>query len=281
MLSHWGLSTMPDTRIVITANTEKQLQQKTWPEMSKWLHLADNREWFKATATAVYSADPDAEKSWRADATPWSENNTEAFAGLHNEGKRIILIMDEGSGIADKVWEVAEGALTDENTEIIWLAFGNPTRNTGRFRECFRQHRHLWNHKQIDSRTVEGTNKEYLDELVATYGEDSDIVKVRVRGMFPSMSAKQFIATEDVDAARSRHLREEQYDWAPKILTCDPSWEGDDELVIGCARGFAFACCAPWPRTTTTCRWPPSSRSWRTSTRPTPCSSTRATARAS
>jgi hypothetical protein len=240
MLSHWGLSTMPDTRIVITANTEKQLQQKTWPEMSKWLNLADNREWFKATATAVYSADPDAEKSWRADATPWSENNTEAFAGLHNEGKRIILIMDEGSGIADKVWEVAEGALTDENTEIIWLAFGNPTRNTGRFRECFRQHRHLWNHKQIDSRTVEGTNKEYLDELVATYGEDSDIVKVRVRGMFPSMSAKQFIATEDVDAARSRHLREEQYDWAPKILTCDPSWEGDDELVIGLRQGLCF-----------------------------------------
>jgi hypothetical protein len=35
------------------------------------------------------------------------------------------------SNIDDKVWEVTEGALTDENTVIIWLAFGNPTRNTG------------------------------------------------------------------------------------------------------------------------------------------------------
>ena len=34
------------------------------------------------------------------------ENNTEAFAGLHNKGKRIVLIFDEGSGVADKVWEV-------------------------------------------------------------------------------------------------------------------------------------------------------------------------------
>lgn len=248
MLSHWGLSTMADTRIVITANTEKQLLTKTWPEMSKWLRLADNREWFKDTATAVYSADPEAEKSWRADATPWSESNTEAFAGLHNEGRRIILVMDEASAIADKVWEVAEGALTDENTEIIWIAFGNPTRNTGRFRECFRQHRHLWNHKQIDSRTVEGTNKAYLQELVDTYGEDSDIVKVRVRGMFPSMSVKQFIGTDDVDAARGRHLTEAQYGFAPKILSCDPSWEGDDELVIGLRQGLHFRILATMPK---------------------------------
>ena len=240
MLSHWGLSTMADTRIVITANTEKQLLTKTWPEMSKWLKLADNREWFRDTATAVYSADPEAEKSWRADATPWSESNTEAFAGLHNEGRRIILVMDEASAIADKVWEVAEGALTDENTEIIWIAFGNPTRNTGRFRECFRAHRHLWHHRQIDSRTVEGTNKEYLQELVETYGEDSDIVKVRVRGMFPSMSVKQFIGTDDLDAAQKRHLKPEQYQWAPKILTCDPAWEGDDEITINLRQGLYF-----------------------------------------
>jgi hypothetical protein len=247
-VTHWAESTMPDTRVVITANTDNQLRTKTWPEVSKWFRLADNRDWFKVTATSIYSADPEAEKSWRADATPWSENNTESFAGLHNKGKRIVLIMDEASAIADKVWEVAEGALTDEDTEIIWIAFGNPTRNTGRFRECFRRHRHLWVTRQIDSRTVEGTNKEYLDELVATYGEDSDLVKIRVRGMFPSMSAKQFISTTDVDAACARHLKPEQYNFAPKILTCDPAWEGDDELVIGLRQGLSFKVLATIPK---------------------------------
>ncbi|MGU3629851.1 terminase [Comamonas sp. C24C] len=240
MLLNWAMSTCDDCRAVVTANTETQLRTKTWPEVGKWARMAFNAEWWSVPAMSMYSTDEGHDKSWRADATPWSENNTEAFAGLHNQGKRIVLIFDEASNIADKVWEVAEGALTDERTEIIWLAFGNPTRNTGRFRECFRKYRHLWKTHQIDSRTVEGTNKAYLQELVDTYGEDSDIVKVRVRGMFPSASMKQFISTEDVDAAHGRVLREEQYSFAPKILTVDPAWEGDDELVIGMRQGLAF-----------------------------------------
>ncbi len=240
MILNWAMSTCDDCRVVVTANTETQLRTKTWPEVSKWARLARNRDWWAVPAMSMYSAEPGREKSWRADATPWSENNTEAFAGLHNKGKRIVLVFDEASSIADKVWEVAEGALTDENTEIIWLAFGNPTRNTGRFRECFRKFRHLWKTFQIDSRTVEGTNKAYLDEMVKAHGEDSDIVKVRIRGQFPSASAKQFISTTDVEAARGRHLRPEQYTFAPKIITVDPAWEGDDELVIGMRQGLHF-----------------------------------------
>ena len=240
MVLDWGMSTVRDTRAVITANTENQLRTKTWPEVSKWVRGAINADWWSVPAMSVYSADAQHEKSWRADAIPWSENNTEAFAGLHNEGKRIILIFDEASKIADKVWEVADGALTDEDTEIIWLAFGNPTQNTGRFRECFRRYRHLWQTRQIDSRTVEGTNKDYLAEFVATHGEDSDIVKVRVKGQFPAQSIKQFISSADVDPARGRHYAETAYNFAPKILTLDNSWEGDDEGVIGLRQGLVF-----------------------------------------
>ncbi len=32
------------------------------------------------------------------------------FAGLHNKGRRVILILDEASPISDKIWEVSEGA---------------------------------------------------------------------------------------------------------------------------------------------------------------------------
>ena len=85
----WALSTMPDARVVVTANTETQLRTKTWPEVVKWLRLAIHRHWFRSTATAVYSADPLHERLWRADAIPWSEENTEAFAGLHNKGRRV------------------------------------------------------------------------------------------------------------------------------------------------------------------------------------------------
>lgn len=244
----WSLSTMEDARAVVTANTEKQLQTKTSPEIAKWHRLSINHDWFTYTTTALYSADPAHEKTWRCDLVPWSEHNTEAFAGLHNEGRRIVLVFDEASKIADKVWEVAEGALTDSNTEIIWLAFGNPTRNTGRFRECFRRFKHRWLTGQIDSRTVEGTNKEQLAQWVQDYGEDSDFVKVRVRGMFPSAAAKQFISEADVDAAYGRKLEPADYEWAPKVIAVEPSWEGDDEFVIGMRQGLFFKTLGTYPR---------------------------------
>ena len=240
MLVNWALSTCEDCKVVVTANTDTQLRTKTAPEVGKWQRLSLTSDWFDVNATSIAARDDGHSKTWRADFVPWSEHNTEAFAGLHNQGKRIVLIFDEASAIADKVWEVAEGALTDEHTEIIWIAFGNPTRNTGRFRECFRRYKHRWHHKQIDSRTVEGTNKAQIAKWIEDYGEDSDFVKVRVRGMFPAMSARQYISEVDVSAAYGRHLQPEQYNFAAKILTCDPAWEGDDELVIGLRQGLAF-----------------------------------------
>jgi hypothetical protein len=234
-LVSWGLDTCEDTRIVLTANTETQVRTKTWPEVLKWRSLAITKHWWKPTKTGIFSAFPGHSDQWRCDAVTWSEHNTEAFAGLHNKGKRIIIITDESSNIADKVWEVIEGALTDEDTEIIWLAFGNPTRNSGRFRECFGKFRHLWKTRNIDSRDVEGTNKAYLDQMVATYGEDSDIVKVRVRGLFPSASSLQFISQSLVDAAQARIVKADPTD--PLVMGVDVARFGDDESTIYFRRG--------------------------------------------
>lgn len=230
MLVKWGLDTCDDCRVVITANTENQLLTKTSPEIGKWAKMAITADWFSPTATKLASSLPGHADSWRADLITWSEHNTEAFAGLHNQGKRIILIFDEASKIADKVWEVAEGALTDEGTEILWIVFGNPTQATGRFRECFGRYRNLWNVDHIDSRTVEGTNKPYLDELIATYGEDSDIARVRVRGMFPSTSSMQFIATDIVDAARKHEVQTDLAE--PIVMGVDVARFGDDHSTI-------------------------------------------------
>jgi hypothetical protein len=240
MLCNWALSTCEDTKIVITSNTETQLRTKTFPELKKWFRSSINYHWWRDTATGVFSNDAKHMDQWRIDAVPWSEHNTEAFAGLHNRGKRIVLLFDEASAIADKVWEVAEGALTDEGTEIIWIALGNPTRPNGRFYECFHKYRHRWITKQIDSRTVEGTNLKQAQEWADDFGEDSDFFKVRVRGQFPSSSAMQFIEMNIIDGASGRHLRKEQYQHAPVIITCDPSWTGEDELIIGMRQGLYF-----------------------------------------
>lgn len=248
MLSNWAMSCWPDAKIVTTANTEGQLRTKTAPEIGKWFRMSLTGHWFDVQTMSIKSRDPTRSESWRQDFIPWSEHNTEAFAGLHNKGKIILLLFDEASKIHDKVWEVAEGALTDENTVIIWVVFGNPTRNSGRFRECFRRFRHRWIGRQIDSRTVPGTNKKFLQRLVDDHGEDSDIVKVRVRGQFPAQSAMQFISADDVDKAQKVHLRRESYAFAPKIIGVDPAWTGDDNLEIVLRQGLYSTSLASLPR---------------------------------
>jgi len=102
------------------------------------------------------------------------------------------LIFDEASGIDAKVWEVALGALTDEETEIISSPSATRPRH-GRFPHPVRPASRAVEYGADRQPDGGGDNKAYLDELVDTYGIDSDIVKVRVLGQFPSASSMQFI----------------------------------------------------------------------------------------
>ena len=51
------------------------------------------------------------------------------------------------------------------------------------------------------------TDKRKLDEWVDDYGEDSDFLKVRVRGEFPSASSMQFIPSNLVEVAQEREVK--------------------------------------------------------------------------
>ena len=233
----WAISTCADTRGVVTANTENQLKTKTWVELATWYRRFIARDLFKLTATSLFSSDPERERTWRIDMVPWSERNTEAFAGLHNQGRRILLVMDEASAIPDLIWEVAEGALTDEDTEIIWVAFGNPTRNKGRFRDCHPggKFAHRWESLKVDSRTVSFTNKSQIEAWIHDYGEDSDFIRVRVLGEFPRIDSESFIPYDLANNAVERAV--EPSPSAPLILGVDVGRFGDDPSVIYARRG--------------------------------------------
>lgn len=233
----WAFSTFPGTRGVVTANTENQLKTKTWVEIAKWHRLFIARHLFKCTATALFSVDEDRSREWRIDIVPWSERNTEAFAGLHNQGKRLVILFDEASAIPDIIWETTEGAITDLNTEIIWACFGNPTKNTGRFRECFPGGKFAarWFFREVDSRAVSFTNKAQIAEWISDYGIDSDFIKVRVLGKFPLLDNESFIALDTCREAAARlPLYQENM---PIVLGVDVARFGDDKSVIYARQG--------------------------------------------
>lgn len=230
------MSTRVDTRGVVTANTQFQLEDKTWPELAKWHNLIINKHWFDWSPTGItFAAYPEEKrKNYKITAATVSEQKTEAFAGLHNEGKAVLVIFDEASGIPPKIWEVSEGALTDG--EGFFFAFGNPTRPDGDFADCFSKHAHLYDTEHIDSREVSHTNKQALRSIIEKYGEDSDEVKVRIKGEFPSQSFNGFISVEAVRGAQERELEVLDH-MAGLIMAIDVARFGNDSSVIGFRQG--------------------------------------------
>lgn len=231
----WAMDTKPDTRGVVTANTETQLKSKTWAELGKWHHMSITAHVFKLTATAYFH--PEFERTWRLDMVPWSERNTEAFAGLHNQGRRILVIFDEASAIPDVIWETTEGALTDKDTQILWCVFGNPTRNTGRFKDCFEggAFHEYWHCRSVDSRTVSFTNKDQIAKWIRAYGDDSDFVRIRVYGSFPRVGEMEFFSSDKIDACMAREAFSNLTD--PLALGVDVARYGKNSSVIWPRKG--------------------------------------------
>jgi hypothetical protein len=110
--------------------------------------------------------------------------------------------------------------------------FGNPTRNTGKFYECFGSQRHRWSTRQIDSRSVQVSSKSLIAQWVDDYGEDSDFVRVRVRGVFPRASSMQFIPRDIVDEAMSKEMPHHAVVKRTAVVGVDVARFGDDQSVI-------------------------------------------------
>ena len=232
-LVNWFMSCRAHPQVVVTANTETQLATKTWRELAKWHKLATNRDWFDWTATSFYlKAHPE---TWKANAIPWSEHNTEAFAGTHEES--VLVVFDEASKISDKIWEVTDGVLTTRKN--LWFVFGNGTRNVGRFYECFHKNRKFWQTWNIDSRTCKaatlmGTG--YLESLIEQYGGlSSDQTRVRVLGQFPQTATRQLISTAAVEKCQKHEA--EGWEYLPKVMGVDVARFGENSSTICIRQG--------------------------------------------
>jgi hypothetical protein len=144
----WIMSTRPRAKGTITANTFQQLSTRTWAQLTQWTKLCFTSRWFTLTTDQMYYRN--AREAWFVSAQSCKEENSEAFAGQHAADSTSFYIFDEASGVPDKIFEVAEGGLTDGEPMI--FLFGNPTRTEGKFfRVNFGSERERWEHRSVDS----------------------------------------------------------------------------------------------------------------------------------
>lgn len=199
----WIMSTRPNCRGTVTANSVQQLETKTWAAVQRWMKLCITSHWFTVNSAKAYRSA--SRETWFCVPQSSKEENSEAFAGQHAADSSSFYIFDEDSGICDLIHEVAEGGLTDGEPMI--FCFGNATRSTGHFyRVCFGSQRTRWSTTCIDARQSRFTNKALIQEWIDDYGEDSDFVRVRVRGLPPRASDLQFIDQDRVWGAQKREV---------------------------------------------------------------------------
>ena len=240
MITGFIMSTRPNCRGSVTANTYGQLETKTWATIQRWHKILICNHWFSITGSRFWQNDN--RESWFTEPLSCAEENSEAFAGQHAAESTSFYIFDEGSNVPDKIYEVAEGGTTDG--EAMLFVFGNPTRSSGKFfRINFGGDRNRWNHKAIDSRTCRYTNHPLLKEWEEDWGEDSDRFRVRVKGLPPSASDLQFISTSLVTAAKQRPPTYLKND--PVIAGLDIARGGDDNVVIRFRKGRDAASIPP------------------------------------
>lgn len=231
----WLMSTRPHFAGVVTANTKEQLTRKTWRELAIWHQRCVTSHWFRYNATSFHHVEY--KDTWRFDATPWSEHNSEAFAGMHNGGRGQAMIFDEASGIADKIYEVAEGAMSDP--DAFWFQFGNPTKRSGRFYDSWNKFKHRWKTFTVDARKAAAANKKRLQEMIEDWGLDSDYVRVRVLGEFPEQDVATLIPAHLLESARMRPVAGcERY---RPIWGLDVARFGDDRTALAVRRSRMLA----------------------------------------
>lgn len=243
-LNLWMLSTRIGSTCITTANTEAQLKSRTWAELGKWHTLTINSHWFEKSTMALKPHtwfEESLKKSLKVDtgyyyaqAQLWSEENPDAFAGVHNQSG-ILVIFDEASGIPKPIWTVTEGFFTEPIIDRFMFCFSNPRRNTGEFFECFHKNRSYWHLRNLDSREVEGTDTNKLQQIIDKHGEDSDEARIEVKGQFPRQGDRQFISRELVEGAIDREI--ERDDFAPLIMGIDIARFGDDKSVFRWRQG--------------------------------------------
>lgn len=199
----WFLYTRYNARVPCTAPTEAQLKDVLWAEVSIWHQQMDEFFQKKFTITSDHIYHNLYPKTWFAVARTARKEKPEALQGFH--GGELLFIIDEATGVAEEVFTVVRGALTEEANRCIMTS--NPTRTQGFF---YNSHT-LWEGDPWHCLTFNGedsprVSERYVREIAVEFGKDSDMYRIRVLGEFPVEDDFVLIPKKWVEAAFERRI---------------------------------------------------------------------------
>jgi len=190
-------------RTAITAPTEKQLFNVLWADFKSW-HARLKYPWMRDLIVIGHDRAEHCERpadSYITIATARPEQ-PEALQGIHSAN--VLLIADEASGVANKIFESAGGSMSGEHATT--LLAGNPLKGQGFFYDTHTKNADIWHTIHVSSLDIPGVSKDYVEFVERSWGTESNEYRVRILGEFPTTDADTIIAWASASAAVGRDI---------------------------------------------------------------------------
>lgn len=229
-------------KIVCTAPTAAQLFDALFAEIMLWfrtLPKAVQDEYdLKTDRIALKIAGEECFLSVRTS----SRERPEALQGIHAEV--VLLVVDEASGVDEAVFKSSGGSMSGQRCCMLLL--GNPTRATGYF---WASHNKPGVLERFVKFRVNGEDsprvaRDFIEQIAALYGVDSDEYRVRVKGDFPRGDINTLIGRDLIEFARKRVFV--PVDGDPCVWGIDPARFGDDDTGFVERTGRSVTLCDAW-----------------------------------
>jgi hypothetical protein len=225
----WAVGCHLDCKVPFTASSQDQLRDIDWPEIKKQHRLLPpflrNRIECQAERIVLKAA-PDVSFAVRRTATA---EKPEAIAGFHADF--LVIIADEASGIPEEVFETGQGALSTPGA--IAVLTSNPTRRSGFFFDTHHKLKDRWWTLRVSSEDVPRA-RGHIEDVIATYGKNSNKYRVRVLGEFPTSEDDVVIPMDVIEAAIGRQVQKIRVE---PIWGLDVGRHGDDPSALAKRQG--------------------------------------------
>lgn len=260
----WFLYSWPQSIVLTTAPTERQVRNQLWREIATIHNRAK-----MPLGGEVLTENLELEKDWWALGFTAPDYDQDRFQGFHAD--RILVVADEAAGIGRAIYEGIDGVLSSGTLRRL-LMIGNPTDPESEFARRFQSGAHpirisafdtpnftafgirecdiadgTWRQKQgnADPPQPHLILPEWVAEQYRRWGPESTAYVSRIRAEFPTDSADSFISLRLVHEAQRRNLEssgdtsEDESDNPPDRveLGVDVARFGADQTVIYSRRG--------------------------------------------
>lgn len=227
----WHMTCRFPQKGVVTAPTAAQLFDALFAELKSWINklppvLRDSFDVFSDKIVLKGAA----ESSFISARTS-SADRPEALAGVHSEN--VLLVVDEASAVPEAVFEAAAGSMSGHSATTVLIS--NPTRNSGLFHKTHHELAADWCRMHVSCNDNPLVSTDFIRQIAATYGEQSNAYRIRVLGEFALTDDDTLISADLVDAAMQRDVTVQQSE--PIIYGVDVARFGTDRTALCKRRG--------------------------------------------